>query len=231
MPRKLTLEDAIKSAEKRGGQCLSTQYTNNKDPLLWRCSNNHECKVKNGGHWCPYCNVGRNTLEDMQAYAQEKGGHCLSDCYYNVTTKLLWICKNLHTWETTPSSIKQGSWCPMCRFKRGNLCRKIVSKYLGPSSKNRQPDFLKNPKHPTGLQLDIPYYHYGFAIEVQGPQHEKYIEFFHNRDPKNFIKQQERDQLKEELCEENWIVLRYVWYYEDPFEKIPAILRELGLIP
>ncbi|CAG8838084.1 26239_t:CDS:1, partial [Racocetra persica] len=81
------------------------------------------------------------------------------------------------------------------------------------------------------LQLDIPYYHYGFAIEVQGPHHEKYIEFFYNRDPKNFIKQQERDQLKEELCEENWIVLRYVWYYEDPFEKILAILRELGLIP
>ncbi|CAJ0918457.1 10128_t:CDS:2, partial [Entrophospora sp. SA101] len=51
-------------------------------------------------------------------------------------------------------------------------------------------------EHPTGL-LDIPYV---FAIEVQG-QDEKYIELFH-RDPKNFIKQQERDQLKKELCEE-----------------------------
>ncbi|CAI2197852.1 13242_t:CDS:1, partial [Funneliformis geosporum] len=41
----------------------------------------------------------------------------------------------------------------------------------------------------------------------QGEQHEKYIEFFHRRDPNNFIKQQERDQLKKELCEENWIAL------------------------
>ncbi|CAG8630988.1 10429_t:CDS:2, partial [Paraglomus occultum] len=74
----------------------------------------------------------------------------------------------------------------------------------------------------TGLELDIPYYHYGFAIEGQQPG-----------DPNNFIKQQERDQLKEKLCEENWIViaLRYVWYYENPFEKIPDILQGLGLIP
>ena len=49
------------------------------------------------------------------------------------------------------------------------------------------------------LQLDIHYYHYGFAIEVQGEQHDKYIEFFHRGDPNNFIRQQERDQLKKEL--------------------------------
>ncbi|PKY47908.1 hypothetical protein RhiirA4_463307 [Rhizophagus irregularis] len=68
-----------------------------------------------------------------------------------------------------------------------------------------------------------------FAIEVQGPQHEKYIEFFH-RDPNNFIKQQARDQLKKELCEENQISLRYFWYYEDPYVVIPEHLRELGHI-
>ncbi|CAG8607947.1 9864_t:CDS:1, partial [Paraglomus occultum] len=39
-----------------------------------------------------------------------------------------------------------------------------------------------------------------------------------------------RDQLKKELCEENWIALRYVWYYEDPYVIIPKHLRELGLI-
>ncbi|CAI2201051.1 14349_t:CDS:1, partial [Funneliformis geosporum] len=57
------------------------------------------------------------------------------------------------------------------------------------------------------LELDIPYYDYGFAIEVQGEQHEKFNKFFHRGDPNNFIKQQERDQLKKELCEENWIAL------------------------
>ncbi|CAI2189795.1 14218_t:CDS:2, partial [Funneliformis geosporum] len=33
-----------------------------------------------------------------------------------------------------------------------------------------------------------------------------------------------------ELCEENRIALRYVWYYEDPYVIIPEHLRELGLI-
>ncbi|PKY46409.1 hypothetical protein RhiirA4_461261 [Rhizophagus irregularis] len=51
---------------------------------------------------------------------------------------------------------------------------------------------------------------------------EKYIEFFHRGDKNNFIKQQAWDQFKKELCEENCIALRYVWYYEH--------LQELGLI-
>ncbi|CAI2187860.1 3759_t:CDS:2 [Funneliformis geosporum] len=64
---------------------------------------------------------------------------------------------------------------------------------------DRKPNFLKTSEYPTGLELDIPYYEYGFAIEVQGEQHEKYIEFFHRRDPNNFIKQQERDQTQERI--------------------------------
>ena len=114
----------------------------------------------------------------------------------------------------------RNTWCPFCRLhKRENLCREIISKYLGPPSKIRRPEFLKTPDPD-----------YGFAIEVQGIQHEKYHEFFHRGDPNNFVKQQVRDQLKKELCEENWIVLRYVWYYEDPYIVIPEHLRELGLI-
>ncbi|CAI2178599.1 447_t:CDS:2 [Funneliformis geosporum] len=105
-----------------------------------------------------------------------------------------------------------------------------LSKYLGPPSKIRRSDFLKISEYPQGLELDIPYYEYGFAIEVQGEQHEKFNKFFHRGDPNNFIKQQAQDQLKKELCEENLIALRYVWYYEDPYIVIPGNLRELGLI-
>ncbi|CAI2193617.1 1779_t:CDS:1, partial [Funneliformis geosporum] len=80
------------------------------------------------------------------------------------------------------------------------------------------------------IRIDIYYPEYGFAIEVQGVQHKKYIKFFHNGDPNNFIKQQTQDQFKKELCEENQIAPRYVWYYEDPYIVIPEYLRELGLI-
>ncbi len=63
--------------------------------------------------------------------------------------------------------MKSDTWCPFCyRFKREQLYREIVIKYLGPPSENHRSDFLKIPKHPKGLELDIPYYEYGFAIEV-----------------------------------------------------------------
>ncbi|RHZ82853.1 hypothetical protein Glove_103g5 [Diversispora epigaea] len=77
-------------------------------------------------------------------------------------------------------SIQQSTYCQY--YKREKLCRKIVSKYLDSPFNIRQPDFLKTSEYLRGLQLDIYYPEYGFAIEVQGEQYEKYIKFFH-RDP------------------------------------------------
>ncbi|RHZ74995.1 hypothetical protein Glove_218g33 [Diversispora epigaea] len=66
-------------------------------------------------------------------------------------------------------------WCPYCsKYARENLCREIISKYLGPPSK----------------------------IPRTGSSQERIM----------------------------WIVLRFVWYYEDPYIVIPEHLRELGLI-
>ncbi|RHZ46887.1 hypothetical protein Glove_606g23 [Diversispora epigaea] len=47
-----------------------------------------------------------------------------------------------------------------------------MSKYLGPSSRIRRPDFLKTPEPPQGLELDIPYYDYSRAGSIQ----ERYYE-------------------------------------------------------
>ncbi|CAI2193288.1 14474_t:CDS:2 [Funneliformis geosporum] len=233
---KLTLEDAKQIALSRHGECLSTEYKNIGEPLTWRCQSNHQWQnslnhIKNRGQWCPFC-IGRyQSIEDMRKLAQMKNGDCLSDQYYDSQTKLEWICKNKHRWEAIPNSIQQGTWCPLCpKYKREKLCREILTEYLGSPSLIRRPEFLKTQEHLNGLELDIFYPQYGFAIEVQGIQHEKYHEFFHKGDPNNFIRQQARDQLKKEFCEKNWIALRYVWYYEDPYVVIPEHLRELGLI-
>ncbi|KAF0388437.1 putative nuclease: PROVISIONAL [Gigaspora margarita] len=59
-----------------------------------------------------------------------------------------------------------------------NLCHEIITKYLGsPQSKIAD---LKTSKYPSGLKLDIYYSQYGLVIEVQGYQHEKYIEFLNS---------------------------------------------------
>ena len=85
---------------------------------------------------------------------------------------------------------------------------------------------MKTLEYPQGLELDIYYPQYGFAIEVQGKQHEQYVKHFHKNE-EDFKKQLIRDQLKRELCNENWID---IWYYEEPHIVIPEFLKELGLI-
>jgi len=176
--------------------------------------------------------MAKHTLDDAKQIALTRGGKCLSTEYKNNKSPLLWICKNQHKWYAKFDNIvNKCSWCPYCsKYKRENLCHQILTKYLGPPSENRKPDFLKTPEHSMGLQLDIPYYHYRFAIKVQGEQHDKYIEFFHRGDLNNFIKQQERDQLKKELCKENCVDLKYVWYYKDLHIVISEYLQELDLI-
>ncbi|PKY42215.1 hypothetical protein RhiirA4_455977 [Rhizophagus irregularis] len=109
-----------------------------------------------------------------------------------IGVRIVLRCNKNHQWYATLSHVKnENTWCPYCfKYKRERLCREIMSKYLGPPSKIRRPDFLKTLDHPTGLELDIYYPQYEFATEVQGEQHERYIEFFHEGDPNNFIKQQ-----------------------------------------
>ncbi|CAB5361902.1 unnamed protein product [Rhizophagus irregularis] len=120
--RRLTLNDAYVVAESQGGQCLSTQYTNNKDPLLWHCSNNHEWyaplhHLKNHNKWCPTCGHDKRRLGILIAkkIALRNNGKCISDSYINNRTSLIWECDKSHQWQATLSSVKNnGSWCPYC---------------------------------------------------------------------------------------------------------------------
>ncbi|GES77973.1 putative nuclease [Rhizophagus clarus] len=111
------------------------------------------------------------------------------------------------------------TWCPYCAnnrpctledakqlaYNRKGAC---LSEYYINNVQLYYGCVIKSIECSTGLELNIYYPEYGFAIEVQAVQHEKYIKFFHNGDPNNFIKQQARDQLKKELCEKNQIALR-----------------------
>ena len=59
------------------------------------------------------------TIEQMQALAKERDGVCLSTTYVNAHTKLRWRCAEGHEWETTPDSVKGGSWCRRPRDVQG----------------------------------------------------------------------------------------------------------------
>ncbi|CAB4377457.1 unnamed protein product [Rhizophagus irregularis] len=173
--RSLTLEDAIEVGKKQGLQCLSNTYINNRVPLQWRCTEGHEFSrnltdmKRKKSSYCPHCNKrAMHNIEIAKKIAQDQDGYCLSSEYINNKSNLLWCCSKGHEWYACLNSIKnRNSWCQLCsKYKREKLCYVIVSNYLRPPSANRWPDFLKTEEYPTGLQLDIPYYHYGFAIEV-----------------------------------------------------------------
>src|SRR6185312_204748 len=105
--KKLSLNDACMIAEERDGMCLSTEYKDNRTPLMWRCSKNHVwsaplSRIKNLGQWCPQCAGNMKlTLEVTKQIALLRGGECLSKRYVNQRLPLLWRCIKGHIWNAS----------------------------------------------------------------------------------------------------------------------------------
>jgi len=125
---KITLEDAKKIAESRGGECLSESYFNVDSKMKWSCDKGHEWtaslyNIKNRKQWCPYCakNV-KLTLELAKKIAKERGGKCLSKSYFNIDSKLKWKCAKGHKWASSLYNIKNKKyWCPHCAKNQRKL--------------------------------------------------------------------------------------------------------------
>jgi hypothetical protein len=121
--KRLTLREMRALAERRGGECLSERYINNRTKLRWRCATGHHWEAApglvKGGRWCPQCaHVARLSLDAMVAAGASRGGRCLSTEYRNVETPLLWRCKEGHQWTATPASVRGGKWCAFCAHNR-----------------------------------------------------------------------------------------------------------------
>lgn len=115
----LTIEKMMEIAKSRGGECISTSYSNLKTKLKWRCSKGHIWIAKPSdvkyGTWCPICaNQMKHTISEMKEIAKSHGGKCLSREYFNLKTKLEWECIKGHKWKAISGSIIRGSWCPHC---------------------------------------------------------------------------------------------------------------------
>ncbi|MBD1904049.1 hypothetical protein NDI37_25845 [Funiculus sociatus GB2-A5] len=116
-------------ATKHGGKLISKQYLGIFEHLEWECAKGHRFKaapnnVKNSGSWCPKCLGKDKTIQDMQAFAAERSGKCLSEEYINSVTPLLWECKEGHQWKARPSNVFFGTWCPECAKKERGLKRR-----------------------------------------------------------------------------------------------------------
>lgn len=115
------IETAHKLAQARGGECLSSEYTNNRTRLTWRCSEGHEWEAIPAsiqrGSWCPKC-AGKlppvDAIRELRELAKTRSGECLSEQYLDAKTKLRWRCAEGHEWKAIPDSVRRGTWCPHC---------------------------------------------------------------------------------------------------------------------
>ncbi|CAG8851189.1 40233_t:CDS:2, partial [Gigaspora margarita] len=220
--RTRTIKDMQILAEKREGFCISNEYINRQNPLEWQCKKGHKWKASPKDiikeSWCRQCRY--LNIDIAINIAQERGGKCLSTEYKNSNTPMLWRCIQGHEWYAPLTRIKDKKrWCAQCAgikpcgleacqkiaYSKGGACLSTEYKNLNVLMQWKC-NFLKTPEYPRGLELDIYYPQHGLAIEVQGIQHSQYRKRFHKNE-EDFEKQLIRDQLKKELCEENWIVL------------------------
>jgi hypothetical protein len=219
-----TIHEMKAFAHQKKGECLSSTFNHVKSKLLWQCDQGHQWEANadniiNGGKWCPICagNQKKN-LQDMQILAEKRGGKCLSTVYQGVNEKLCWECKEGHQWETIPSVIIRGGWCPECSAGLGErICRVFFDELFECSFKKSRPDWLRTL---DGYQMELDGYceSLALAFEHQGLQHYEQIKHFHSLQDK-LLKIQNRDKLKEYLCKINGVKLI----------QIPSILDIIGI--
>ena len=59
----------------------------------------------------------RYKIEDLRAFAENKGGECLSNEYKTNDNKYLWRCSKNHQFEMLWMTIKvRGAWCGKCKW-------------------------------------------------------------------------------------------------------------------
>lgn len=218
-------------ASERGGECLSAKSPGMLGAARWRCSKGHEWLARPAnirlGTWCPFCAGKRQGIDEMQRLAQLRGGECLSDEYHGQAKKLIWKCRDGHTWNATPNSIKNGSWCPHCHINFGEeICRVYFETIFGKPFPNVRPPFLQTG--PRGfMELDGYCEELKLAFEHHGGQHYTHTSHFH-RVESDFQRQTSRDVRKLTMCQAAGV--RVIEIPEVPgltqLEKLPKIIAE-----
>lgn len=78
----------------------------------------------------------RNFIEEMNNLAKKNEGICLSKKYFDAKTKYKWRCKNNHIFKTTLDTVKKGSWCRLCGFKKTANSKKLGIELMNSLAKN-----------------------------------------------------------------------------------------------
>ena len=135
--KKNYINELIKSAKKKRGKLLSTEYIDAKQKMKWECAFKHVWyasghHIKNGS-WCPTCAISlraksrilKRSVFDLKKMAEKNNGKCLSNEYKGASHKYIWQCNLGHKFQMSFHKIQQGSWCQKCGVERRSSLRKL----------------------------------------------------------------------------------------------------------
>ncbi|GEM_PF-5850761 len=230
-----------KVAVDRGYKLLSTpsEYKGQFKKYRFLCPNNHnwECSAGNfkGMRSCKECTLDERRIpyERILSFLEKNHGKLLTPYEYYTDSKQLlqWVCANDHIFELNLDSVFSGTWCQICtgRFKNETKCKFIIEKltnkvfYKNRTLLNNKYNGIKNY-----LELDMYNEELRVALEYNGEQHYRYIEYFHKH-YSEFEESKRRDRLKKKLCNELGIKLIVVPYHiatdKEKYEYIKSKLN------
>lgn len=211
------LREVRKRAASANLRLDSTTFENSKTALSFTCLTcNHSFErtpeIFKKTHRCPRCVIEANAqklrtpIRDLQDEATRRGGALLSTEYRGCHRKYEWQCGNKHTFESSWTVVRKGSWCVEC-YKNSResfgerLCRIFFEwMFEGHSFPTRQNlDWLRGEKTNHRLELDGFCEELGLGFEHQGIQHRK-LEFGHMKGNLKAI--QSRDRHKRRLIKQ-----------------------------
>ena len=175
------------------------------------------------GKGCPDCGKERSVIlmtktnqefiEDAVNIHEDKYDYSLVE-YVNTNTQISIICTEHGEFNQLPRAHLRGAGCPNCnRFKTEKLCISIIEHLTDHKFIKCRPSFL------DGLELDGFNADLQLAIEYNGEQHYKIVDYFHRNGIYDLLTQVEHDKLKKRKCQENGIYLMIVPHYVKDKEK------------
>ena len=213
------------------------EYVNNKTKVCIICPEHGEFwqkpeKHMNQGHGCPKCGgTGKLTqkefIDKCKIIHHFKYDYSKVD-YINTETKVCIICPEHGEFWQTPHSHLQGQGCPYCNESK---LEKEINLFLTENDlvfkRQKTFEWLKDK---SNLYLDFYLPDYNIAIECQGIQHFKPIEYFGGIEM--FQRQQYLDYLKYHLCADHNIKIFYyskvkLPYFQNIEDNIENLLKQI----
>jgi len=232
--RKIPTKNEILAQIKELGYEIEGEYTNSRDILNFI----HECGYEEKMSWsilykrskkenyCGGCSnfKGRerkfdlnNTLENLKDVEEKYNLICMntgdidrSDFDAIFKCVLCGVIKNV---KFNKNSVRKCQSCSSIKSRGELFCKKFLETLFDKKFVSIRPKFLIHNKGKP-LELDCYNDELKLALEFQGIQHDKYIEYLHKYDKKKFKDQQDRDAFKKQKCIEHKISLLEVTYID-----------------